>query len=122
MTAMSARACKFILWAIAALYAYGALVHAMNMAGSSGFDWTSAPLKWQILDIAYLGLDLVVVAGFVLGRRFGFIAFTPPPTERPRPHRRPANNSAPWTSTAPSSIWSEAPSGASMPVCRRISI
>jgi hypothetical protein len=47
----------------------------MNMAGFSGFDWRTAPLKWQVLDIAYLGLNLVVVTGFVLERRFGFIAF-----------------------------------------------
>ncbi|MDX1575284.1 MAG: hypothetical protein R3285_03760 [Kiloniellales bacterium] len=41
----------------------------------SGFEWRTAPLKWQILDIVYLGLDLAVVAGFALGRRFGFFAF-----------------------------------------------
>jgi hypothetical protein len=75
MASMSPRVCKLVLWAIAAFYAYGALVHLMNMAGFSGFDWRTAPLKWQVLDIAYLGLDLVVVAGLVLGRRFGFIAF-----------------------------------------------
>lgn len=72
---MSPRVCKLVLWVIAAFYAYGALVHLLKMAGFSGFDWRTAPLKWQVLDIGYLGLDVVVVAGFVLGRRFGFIAF-----------------------------------------------
>lgn len=75
MTIMPPTVCKLVLWAIAACYAYGALVHLMNMAGFSGFDWTSAPLKWQILDVVYLALDVVVVAGFVLGRRVGFVAF-----------------------------------------------
>jgi hypothetical protein len=56
MASMSPRVCKLVLWVIAAFYAYGALVHLMNMAGFSGFDWRTAPLKWQVLDIAYLGL------------------------------------------------------------------
>lgn len=72
---MLPRVCKLVLWVIAAFYAYGALVHLLNMAGFSGFDWRTAPLKWQVLDIACLGLDVVVVTGFVLERRFGFIAF-----------------------------------------------
>ena len=49
-------------WAIAALYAYGALVHVMNIVGLSGFAWLGAPLKWQVLDIVYLGLDVAIVA------------------------------------------------------------
>ena len=66
---------KVIVWVIAAFYAYGALVHVKNMAGLSGFRWLDAPLKWQALDIVYLVLDVVVVAGFLLGWRAGYIAF-----------------------------------------------
>ena len=60
---------------VAAFYAYGALVHVLNITGQSGFDWLRAPLKWQILDLAYLVLDIVVVLGILLEWRVGFIAF-----------------------------------------------
>lgn len=64
-----------VLWIVAAFYAYGALVHVANMASLTGFDWLTAPLKWQMLDVAYLVLDVIVAAG--LGRQwrtsvFGF--------------------------------------------------
>jgi hypothetical protein len=64
-----------IFWIIAAFYAYGALVHVMNMLGLSGFDWLSAPLKWQVLDVVYLVLDVIVALGLVLAWRLGLIAF-----------------------------------------------
>ena len=66
---------NIILWLIAAFYAYGAAVHLMNMAGMSGFDWRRAPLKWQVLDVVYLILDVIVAAGLVLGWRAGYVAF-----------------------------------------------
>jgi hypothetical protein len=68
MASMSPRVCKLVLWVIAAFYACGALVHLLNMAGFSGFDWRTAPLKWQVLDIAYLDLLVgfhVVTLGLV---------------------------------------------------------
>ncbi len=66
---------KTILWVVAAFYAYGAVVHVLNMAGFSGFDWVRAPLKWQVLDVVYLILDITVVIGLVLGWRAGYFAF-----------------------------------------------
>ena len=66
---------KIILWCVAAFYAYGAVVHVMNIAGLSGFDWMRAPLKWQVLDIVYLILDVLVAVGIVLGWRAGYFAF-----------------------------------------------
>ncbi|MGI9424108.1 MAG: hypothetical protein ACR2PA_13020 [Hyphomicrobiaceae bacterium] len=66
---------KAILWVVAAFYAYGAVVHVLNMAGVSGFDWARAPLKWQVLDVVYLILDVTVAIGLVLGWRTGYFAF-----------------------------------------------
>lgn len=58
---------------LAAFYLYGAGVHVANVAGWTGFDWLSAPLKWQILDAAYLALDLAVVAGLLAQRHWGVL-------------------------------------------------
>ena len=69
------RAFRLTSYGIAAAYAYGAYDHVANMASLSGFDWPFAPLKWQGLDIVYLVLDLVVVAGVILARRVWIIAF-----------------------------------------------
>lgn len=66
---------SIIVWTVAAFYLYGAAVHVFNMLGHSGFDWTTAPLKWQVLDVVYLILDLVVVVGLFLGWKIGFGAF-----------------------------------------------
>ena len=66
---------NIILWIVALFYAYGAFVHVANIAGLNGFDWLTAPLKWQILDVAYLGLDIVVALGLIIGRRIGVVAF-----------------------------------------------
>ena len=66
---------KYILWVVSAFYAYGAIVHVMNMAGLNNFDWTRAPLKWQVLDIAYFLLDVVVVIGLVLRWTARYVAF-----------------------------------------------
>lgn len=66
---------RLILWVVAAFYAYGAIVHVLNIMSLSGFDWTRAPLKWQILDVVYLLLNVVVVIGFVAGLRIGYLAF-----------------------------------------------
>ncbi len=62
---------RAILWGLALFYAYGALVHILNMAGLTGFDWSKAPLKWQSLDVAYLILDVLVVVTLVTGRVVG---------------------------------------------------
>ncbi|MCR9257507.1 MAG: hypothetical protein NXI16_15570 [Alphaproteobacteria bacterium] len=64
-----------VLWIVAGFYAYGAYVHATNMLGWNGFDWSKAPLKWQILDGVYLVLNVAVVAGLARRKRFGIYAF-----------------------------------------------
>ena len=69
------RTLGFAGYGIAAAYAYGACVHVANMAGLSGFDWLGAPLKWQVLDVVYLALDLAVVAGVISAKRFWIVAF-----------------------------------------------
>lgn len=66
---------RVIFWIVAAFYAYGALVHILNIASMTGFSWPDAPLKWQILDIVYLVLDVVVVVGLIRGSWIGIAAF-----------------------------------------------
>lgn len=69
------RTLRVTSYGIAAAYAYGACVHVANMAGLTGFDWQTAPLKWQVLDVVYLALDVAVVAGIILAKRFWIVAF-----------------------------------------------
>lgn len=69
------RPLRLFLLIVAAFYAYGAAVHVMNMAGFSGFDWSQAPALWQVLDLAYLILDIVVVVGLVTATGAGVAAF-----------------------------------------------
>jgi hypothetical protein len=66
---------KAIIWIIALFYLYGAAVHVLNIMGLSGFDWGEAPFKWQVLDIVYLVIDLLVVVGLFLSWKVGFVAF-----------------------------------------------
>ena len=68
-------AASITIWIVALFYTYGAVVHVLNMLSLSGFDWQSAPLKWQALDIVYLILDVVVVAGLLLSWKAGYAAF-----------------------------------------------
>ena len=68
-------AASITIWIVALFYAYGAVVHVLNMLSMSGFDWQSAPLKWQALDIVYLVLDILVVAGLILSWKAGYAAF-----------------------------------------------
>ena len=68
-------AASITIWIVALFYAYGAVVHVLNMLSLSGFDWPSAPLKWQALDIVYLVLDVIVVAGLLLSWKAGYAAF-----------------------------------------------
>lgn len=66
---------RIILWVVAVCYGYFAFVHLLNIADVSGFDWYSLPLPWQIVELFYLAIDVLVVYGFVLSRPIGFIAF-----------------------------------------------
>ena len=68
-------AASFVIWIVALFYLYGAAVHVFNILGLSGFDWKVAPLKWQVLDVVYLVIDLLVVIGLILSWRAGFVAF-----------------------------------------------
>ncbi len=69
------RAATAILWVVSGFYAYGAAVHVLNMASLTGFDWPTAPRRWQALDVVYLGLDVAVVAGLVRRRTYAVAAF-----------------------------------------------
>ena len=64
-----------VIWIIALFYLYGAAVHVFNILSLSGFDWRAAPLKWQVLDIVYLVIDLLVVVGLIFSWKAGFVAF-----------------------------------------------
>ena len=66
---------KIVLWAIALFYLYGATVHVLNMLSLMDFDWPSAPLKWQVLDVVYLVIDLIVVVALPRRWRTGIVAF-----------------------------------------------
>ncbi len=66
---------RWLLWIVGVLYAYGAFVHAMNMVSLTGFDWRHAPRKWQVLDVVYLVLDVVVAVGFFAQWKVSYIAF-----------------------------------------------
>ena len=66
---------RYYLLLIAVAYAYGALVHVLNMLSVTGFEWSNAPLKWQVLDVAYLIIDVAAVIGLIGKRAFGIIAF-----------------------------------------------
>jgi len=68
-------AARLIFWIISAFYAYGALVHILNMLSLTGFDWGEAPANWKVLDVAYLFLDVTVVVGLLRGAWIGIWAF-----------------------------------------------
>jgi len=68
-------ATKLIIGLVALCYTYGAAVDVLSMLSMTGFDWSSAPIKWQILDVTYLVLNIVVVLGLVLGWKAGYVAF-----------------------------------------------
>ncbi len=68
-------AARVIFWIIAAFYAYGAVIHILNMASLTGFPWSDAPLKWRVLDIVYLALDVTVVIGLIRGSVLGVASF-----------------------------------------------
>lgn len=64
-----------VFWIVALFYGYGALVHVLNILGMGGFDWADAPTRWQVLDITYLILDVIVFVGFFVRAKVSIIAF-----------------------------------------------
>ena len=70
-----AKAAQLAIWLVALFYAYGASVHVLNILGLSGFDWISAPFKWQVLDVFYLVLDVIVAVGLFLNWMISYVSF-----------------------------------------------
>ncbi|MEP0322809.1 hypothetical protein [Bauldia litoralis] len=66
---------RIILWLVAVCYGIFAFGRVLNMLGMGGFDWATAPLEWQVIDVFYLAINVAVVFGFVLLRPIGFMAF-----------------------------------------------
>ena len=66
---------KITLRLVALFYAYGAAVHILNIASLTGFDWLEAPVKWQVLDVFYLIVDVIVAVGLFLSWRIAIGAF-----------------------------------------------
>ena len=64
-----------VLWVVTGFYLFGAAVHVANMASAMGFEWREAPLKWQLLDVVYVVLNLVVVAGLRWMASISILAF-----------------------------------------------
>ena len=73
--AFVAHVTKITLWIVAFFYLYGAVVHVLNIFSLTGFDWLSAPFKWQALDVVYLILDLTVFIGLARRWKVSVIAF-----------------------------------------------
>ena len=69
------RAAFAVLLCASLFYLYGAAVHVANMVSATGFDWPSAPRKWQVLDVVYLALDLLVAGGLWRRARASVVAF-----------------------------------------------
>lgn len=64
-----------VLWIVALFYGHGALVHVLNIVGATGIYWRAAPWKWQVLDIVYLVLDVIVLATLPRALAVGIAAF-----------------------------------------------
>jgi hypothetical protein len=60
---------------VAALFALGAVGHAGNILSLNGFQWSTMPLSWRILDGVFLILDLGVVIGVTLRSGWAVVAF-----------------------------------------------
>lgn len=60
---------------IVVAYVFGGATHVANL---TGFGQTPPPAKKTVfltLDIAYLALNTIVVAGMIIGAMWGFVAF-----------------------------------------------
>lgn len=66
---------RIFFWIVAALFAYGGIVHVANILSLSGYAWSESPPAWQIFDIVFLALDVAVVAGVLARSGVAVIAF-----------------------------------------------
>ena len=66
---------RIFFWVIAAVFAYGGAIHASNIAGLSGYQWSASPPAWQLFDVVFLILNAVVVAGVLAKSGWGVLAF-----------------------------------------------
>ena len=66
---------RALLLLIALAYGAGAVVHGVSMVGLWGGPWVDTPLKWRVLDVVYLALDLAVFPWLLLRLRFAIGAF-----------------------------------------------
>ena len=60
---------------IAVAYSLGAATHVGNLAGRGPVAPPDKKKLWRTLDVVYLGLDLVVVVGMIIGAAWGYGAF-----------------------------------------------
>jgi len=66
---------RLIFWLVALLFAYDAYGHIASIAGMHGYTWADAPVKWRLIDVFYLTLDIIAVVGLLLRWVVGVIAF-----------------------------------------------
>ncbi len=61
---------------LAAVLAYGGLVHMGNMLGLNGLPWTESQLHFRIIDVVLLAFNVVVGLGLWLRQSWAVVAFT----------------------------------------------
>lgn len=66
---------RLIFWLVALLFAYDAYGHIASIAGLHGYTWADSPVKWRLIDVFYLTLDIIAVVGLLLRWMVGVIAF-----------------------------------------------
>ena len=59
---------------IALMYGFGGLVHIGNMLGFGELEWSESPLSWQVGDVVWGLLDIIVVVGILLKAPVGILA------------------------------------------------
>ena len=61
---------------LAAVLAYGGLVHIGNMLGFNGLPWTESQLHFRIMDVVLLAFNVVVGLGLWLRQSWAVVAFS----------------------------------------------
>jgi hypothetical protein len=65
---------RAIIWAVVALFAYDAYGHIASIAGMHGYSWLEAPVKWRLMDVFFLTLDIIAITGLILRWSIGLVA------------------------------------------------